>query len=390
MILLRPLLFLFAGLILILAVPSWSAAQSPADSSISTYTRPERTSRMRSRSAYSQWKAQHIPHYSERRTDLGFWVRKAVGLVDTLCLISVAILIASALEVSGFVRAFGILLRPMVRLGRLTDDSAPPFITALRRGSLANSMLITARDTGKMDNRQLHTSILVVSGLSGLGHLPTYLLAIGAVCGSEAMAVVTGVRVGAVFVQIVIVLTISAWMARTVTHDTEPSHIREVEASHHGMKPAISESSFMNRVWKHSVRTLRRIVLLFSATYLAVGLLEFLGVFSHLATSIPWLFSLPFIPPEASVIVPAQAVSIYSGTAAVAGLIESGGLSVKHAVTILLIGSIITAPIRTLKRVMVTYVGMLGARLGVVMAVATQALRMAFLGIATWIMWITW
>lgn len=71
-------------------------------------------------------------------------------------------------------------------------------------------------------------------------------------------------------------------------------------------------------------------------------------------------------------------------------MIKSGHITAKQVMTILLVGSVITAPIRTIKRVVPTYIGMLGFRGGIATAVSSQILRMAFLIIGIIIMWMVW
>lgn len=347
----------------------------------------------KNRSAYASFKSAYIPYYAKKHTTTGFWVRKTVLMLETLLSVSLAVLIAAALEVLGFVRFFSIFFHPLLKMGRIASAAAPAFFAALRKASIANGILVAARDNGRIDNRQLYTSVLVSSSLSNLGHLPTYILAIGMVCGTKAMAVVTGVRLGSIAAQIVVILALSAWMTGLTQKDPareqqpEEGNLTAPFPGRHGEK---MEDGFFREVWRRSAKTIRRLSLFFGAAFMLVSLLEFAGFFEVLGDRFPWLFHPSFLPPQASVIIPAQAVGIFSGTAAVAGFIQDGILSVKQAVTILLVGSFITAPIRTLKRILPTYIGMLGLRPGIVLAVSAQVIRMSFLAVATWIMWLVW
>jgi hypothetical protein len=343
-------------------------------------------------SAYRAWKTEHVPFYSEKNSPQGFWTRKTIQLTETLFAISIAVLLASALEVSGFVKFFSIFFWPLIRLGRLTPATAPAFFAALRKASIANGILVAARDTGRINNRQLYTSVLVSSSLSTLGHLPSYILAIGMVCGSQAMTVVTGVRLGAIFAQIIVVLILSAWIiapamgVENIVRPDAPDNASEKTA----VKTSQRTRLFLEQVWQRSIKTIKRIGLFFILTFTLVSLMEFCGVFDYLGNALPWLFNPSFLPPQSSVIIPAQAAGIFSGTAAAAGFIQDGTLSAKQVLTILLAGSGVTAPVRTLKRILPTYIGMLGFRPGVIMAFTAQLLRMMFLAAATWIMWVVW
>jgi len=75
-------------------------------------------------------------------------------------------------------------------------------------------------------------------------------------------------------------------------------------------------------------------------------------------------------------------VSLYNGAITAGSFVDSGGLNTHQAVVILLFGSLVTAPFRTLKHALPTYAAVLGMRPGTVMAVSAQLLRVLFLGAA--------
>ena len=72
-------------------------------------------------------------------------------------------------------------------------------------------------------------------------------------------------------------------------------------------------------------------------------------------------------------------MSLYNGAIAAANFLDDGSLTAKQAVLIILIGSLITAPIRTVKHALPTCVAVLGPKAGVIMAVSAQVLRSIFL-----------
>jgi len=118
--------------------------------------------------------------------------------------------------------------------------------------------------------------------------------------------------------------------------------------------------------------------------------LEYWGFFTWLMEAVPGLFKLSFLPPQSTVIIPAQAVSLYNGAIAAANFLDAGTLTARQAVLVILIGSMLTAPIRTLKHALPTYVAVLGPRPGLIMAVSAQVLRISFMIPCTVIMWYVW
>ena len=124
--------------------------------------------------------------------------------------------------------------------------------------------------------------------------------------------------------------------------------------------------------------------------YFLVALAEFNGLFDQAFDYLTSKFDLSFLPAQASVILPAQFGSIHSALGMVRSFLEEGSLNPKQAVTILLVGTILTAPLRTIKRIMPTYVALLGPQGGLILGILAQVLRMGFLMVALIIMYFIW
>jgi len=118
--------------------------------------------------------------------------------------------------------------------------------------------------------------------------------------------------------------------------------------------------------------------------------LDELGFFRWLGNAMPWLFQLSFLPPQSSVIIPAQAANLYNGAVAAATFLDEKVITVHQAVLVMLVGTILTAPIRTLRHALPTYIAVLGARAGLALAVAAQVLRIAFLILGIWVLMMVW
>jgi hypothetical protein len=125
-------------------------------------------------------------------------------------------------------------------------------------------------------------------------------------------------------------------------------------------------------------------------TFTVMATLEYCGAFKWLATAMPQLFSFDFLPVQSLLIIPAQALSLYNGAIAAANFIDSGAISTHQAVIIILFGSMVTAPVRTLRHALPTYVAVLGARPGLIMAVSAQVFRMFFLLLCTCVLMLYW
>ena len=285
------------------------------------------------------------------------------------------------LEVAGAVRYIAFITKPFLFLGDLPAVAGPAFILSLQSGAVANSMLVSSRDEGEMSNRQLYTSVLIVSCLSLFAHLPTYIIPLAIAFGSFSAWLFFSVRFGAIIIEIIFILLISNLIIKRFTHDNF-LEIPEEERLERKKRRTQSEASYFTKVWRRSRRTIRRILIYTVPSFFGLALLEYFGFFTWLSIVMPNLFSYSFLPPEASVIIPAQAINLYNGIITAGNFLDEGQLSELQAVIILLAGSIITSPIRTLKHALPTYIGILGPKPGLIMAISAQILRIIFVGSA--------
>jgi hypothetical protein len=331
--------------------------------------------------------------YSSWKRKLPFWPRKGVLLIELALIITAGILIGQVLEAAGWIGTLSVLAWPLIRLGRLPRAAAPAFIMAFQSGAVANSMLVSYRDEGTLNNRHLYTSVLVVSCISLFAHLPTFIVPLGFAFGWAATGALFGVRIAAIALEIMLVLMVSSWLGKRWHEDRRLFDNPFQHLGKDGRNPVklpFLSVDFWQRVWKRSRRTIRRLLLYILPTFVAMALLEQFKVFESLASWLPGLFKPAFLPSQAVAIIPAQAVNMYNGAIAAANFVDAGSLTIKQAVTVILLGSIITAPLRTLRHALPTYLATLGARPGAIMAISAQALRVTFVLLCTWVMVMVW
>lgn len=369
------------------------------------------------RSAYLRWKIGLNP-----------WLRRGVMLVELVFFIAVGIFVGQVLEVSGLVRYLAVVTWPFTRLGWLSKEAGPAFLMAFQSGAIANTMLVSARDGGHLNRRQLYTSVLVVSCLSLFAHLPTYIPAVAVAFGPEGATALFAVRFGAIFAEILLVLAVSGLVVRRGTDQPAavlagmgvsvplPGSPAPADVGGGSARPADASATatgaeapegpttqgrrcshgrpagrgFWSTVWSRSRRTLLRLLMYVVPTVAAMAVLDELGFFRWLGNAMPWLFQLSFLPPQSSVIIPAQAANLYNGAVAAATFLDENVITVRQAVLVMLVGTVLTAPIRTLRHALPTYMAVLGARAGLALAVMAQVLRIAFLILGIWVLMMVW
>ncbi len=256
--------------------------------------------------------------YKSWKRRLPFWPRKGWMLLELMIFITVGVLIGQVLEVSGFVKMLSWLTMPITGLGKLSHHAGPAFLMAFQSGAVANSMLVSQRDSGQICNRELYTSVYVVSALSLFAHLPTFVVPIGMAFGWEATIALFGVRFSAIAIQIIITLLISRFVFRRLRIGEQLKVSPQVAAIREGRR---QQGDFWTTVWKRSKKTLLRLLFYLVPTFAMMATLEYYGAFKWLATTMPQLFSFDFLPVQSLLIIPAQALSLYNGAIAAANFI---------------------------------------------------------------------
>ncbi len=337
----------------------------------------------------AEGKKQNSPSdYSRWLMHLSFWPRKGMLLLELALYIGAGILVGQILEVSGTMRILSVLTWPLTALGKIGRDAGPAFLMAFQSGAVANSMLVGQRDAGTIDNRELYTSVYVVSALSLFAHLPTFVVPIGVAFGWEATAALFGVRFLAIGLQILLTLLVSRFILARYWHGSAIEADRGEQVKIYSRRER--KGGFWVTVWKRSRKTLQRLLICLLPTFLCMSLLEYYGFFKWLGDTMPELFTFKFLPVESVAIIPAQALSLYNGAIAAANFIDAGQITTRQAVIVILFGSMVTAPVRTLRHALPTYIAILGARTGMAIAISAQIIRVLFLLLCTFGLMLLW
>jgi hypothetical protein len=321
-----------------------------------------------------------VSAWDRYKMKLSFWPRKVVTFLELGLVIIFGIFMGQILEEIGLIRFLGFITWPISKLGRLPHTTSPAFIFALQSGAVANSMLVTQRDNGQLTKRELYTSVFVVSSVSLVAHLPTFVIPIGMAFGWKAASFYFGVRFSAIIIQVMSILLVSSTffykkneipIIASIPGESDPAEIPKIKTE--------KRTSFFKRVWKKSEKSISRLLLYLLPTFFVTALLEKSGFFEWLQVAIAGIPLVSWLPAQTAAVIAAQAINLYNGAIMAASFVDSGAISIRDSILILLTGTLITAPIRTLKHSLGSYVAILGARPGMILAFATQLTRSFFL-----------
>lgn len=320
-----------------------------------------------------------ISSWDRYKMKLPFWPRKVATFLELGIIIIIGIFIGQILEELGIIRFLSFITWPISTLGKLPQTTSPAFIFALQSGAIANSMLVAQRDNGLLTKRDLYTSVFVVSSISLFAHLPSFIVPLGMAFGWKAATFYFGVRFSAIILQITVILFISS----TFFYKKSESAYRNISSIAgqlpKGTNPTKVKKHFFKNVWNKSQKSIKRLLVYLLPTFFVVALLEKSGFFEWLGKAMAEIPVLHLLPAQAAAVIAAQAINLYNGAIMAASFVDNGSISIREAILILLTGTLITAPIRTLKHSLGSYVAILGARPGMIMAIATQFTRSFFL-----------
>jgi hypothetical protein len=151
-----------------------------------------------------------------------------------------------------------------------------------------------------------------------------------------------------------------------------------LQSSSEVTRPEVSSehSAWPKALWKRFQPRFLRVALYTIPIYTLVFLLNEWGFFQWLREGSAGWISRGFFPVEAAgVIIFALAAEFSSGMAAAGALLEAGTLTVKQTALALVLGTIIAAPIRTIRHQLPAQVGLFNLAMGTELLLLSQGLR---------------
>jgi hypothetical protein len=300
--------------------------------------------------------------------DFVFIERLVWPLLRLSLFISLGLFIGTLIEALHWTKAIAKLATPLVRIANLRDVSGASFSMAFFSGVTANTMLAEAYDQGRLSKRELVLSNLFNSLPTFFLHMPTTFLIIAPLI-REAAVPYLGLTLLSAFLRLGFVILLS----RTLLPKLEEQCVVCV-------LPEEGRREFrhvLRRAWERFRKRIPKILMITVPIYTAFFFLNRAGIFRQLEA---WMSEnvtlLSWLPPEAMGIVALQIASELSGGMAAAGaLLEEGALTVRQTVLALLMGNILSSPMRMLRHQFPYYAGIFKPRLGMNLILYNQALR---------------
>ncbi|MHC1752521.1 hypothetical protein [Humidesulfovibrio sp.] len=304
------------------------------------------------------------------------WDGLAVPLSRLLLSVSVGLFLGTLIEALHWTRAVAKVAQPLVRLGRLKDVAGASFSLAFFSGAAANTMLAEAYEKGEITRREVMLSNLFNSLPTYFLHLPTLFFIAAPFIGPAAVLYV-GLTIGAALLRTLGIVLLGRLTLPPLPEGCVACLLTE--------DPKWDWRAALDKTWKRFKKRLPRMVYYTVPIYVAFFFLKRWGAFDALEAAMAEHVSfLAWLPPQAmSIVMFHMAAETTAGYAAAGALVQTGGLSIKELVLALLVGNILSSPVRAVRHQFPYYAGIFKPALALKLIISNQSLRAASIALVT-------
>ena len=299
---------------------------------------------------------------------LMLWQGLVFPLLRLIFYISIGLLIANFIESLNWTHNMAKLASPLIRMGHLSDITGASFSMAFFSGVSANSMLAEGYDQGKINERELILANLFNSLPTYFLHLPTVFFITAPLIKGAAFIYVGLTFFGAVCrTLLVIVLGRVMLPSRTYSDLEQQLKQKRIKGWRHAFEKA----------WKRFKKRIKKILYFTVPIYTLIFILQKIGHFDMLeAFMAEHLAALSWLNPQAIGIIALHVLAEFTAGLAMAGaLIDAGNLSYREVVLALLVGNVVSSPMRAVRHQFPYYAGIFPPKMAVKLICYNQAFR---------------
>lgn len=299
------------------------------------------------------------------------WHTLLFPLMKLVALVSVGLFVGNLIEALHWTRFVARLAQPLARIGRLCDISAASFSVAFVSGVTANTMLAEAYDQGRLSRRELILSNLFNSVPTYFLHLPSMVFITAPILKSASL-VYLAITVGSAVLRTLCILAVGRLLLRGMDRCHAVDMPQDVPMTWRGV---------VDKTWTRFRRRIRKIISITVPIYLAVHVMHKFGLFTLAEQFLArHLDGLPWLHPKAMGIIVFQLAAEFSaGMAAAGALLDSGSMSVRDVVIALVVGNVLSSPMRAFRHQFPYYAGIYKPLLAMELIACSQSFRVASL-----------
>lgn len=301
-------------------------------------------------------------------------------LLRLLLGLAFGLLVANVLEALHWTRGLARLAAPLARAAHMPPVAGAAFALAFVSPASANALLSGRRDAGELSSGELMLANLFNSLPAYLVHTPTIFLLTWPVLGFPAVVYV-GLTLLAAVARTAFTVLLGRLLLPAPKEGETAAAAGEPKSPVKGGRVAPLE-----KAWRRFRRRLPRLVGFTVSVYILMYALQRLGAFAALeawlAGHMDWL---AFLKPQAvGIIVLHFAAELGAALGAAGSLLAAGGLSARDVVLALLVGNILSTPVRAIRHQFPAYAGFFRPAEALRLILANQGLRAASMALMTW------
>jgi len=296
------------------------------------------------------------------------WIHLGWPLLRLLVYLAVGLLAALFIESLNWTKKLAVVARPLTRFGHLSPLTGASFSVCFFSGMAANTMLAEGYNNGQLSRKELILANLFNSLPSNFLHLPTTFF-IAAPIIKGAAFIYIGLTIGAAVLRTLLVTLLGRVMLPAGSGELLPAEL-----------PPPAANSFRTAL-RHSLqrfkRRIRKIVSYTVPIYILFYALTEAGFFAaaekFMGQHLTWL---SWLSPQAlSILTFQMAAEFTAGLAAAGALLASGSMHMEEIVLVLLIGNILSSPIRAIRHQYPYYAGIFKPVLAAELIFFSQSFR---------------
>ncbi len=306
------------------------------------------------------------------------WDSLLAPLSRLLLGISFGLLLATVLEALRWTKYFAVVAAPLTRKARMSDVSAAAFSLAFVSSMSANTLLSQSYEQGEISKCEVFLSNIFNSLPTILTHTPTIFFLLWPVLGFPTVIYV-GLTLLAALLRTTLIIAVGAFFLPLlrITPCQSSSVSTQSKTLAHMKEQPFSWQKTAQKAWKMFQRRMKKILYFTIPIYIFMYILQQQGFFENLehwmSLHIAWL---SFLEPEALGIIVLYMVAELGAALSAAGFaLHDGLLSEKSIVLALLVGNILSTPMRGIRHQLPAYAGFYAPRLALQLVLSNQGLR---------------
>ncbi len=301
-------------------------------------------------------------------TLIHLWLHLGWPLLRLLIYLAIGLLAALLIESLNWTHKLAVVARPLTRFGHLSPLTGASFSVCFFSAMAANTMLAEGYDNNRLSRKELILANLFNSLPANFLHLPTtFFIAVPIIKG--AAFVYIGLTVGAAVLRTLVIALLARMLLPAGNSEASPAGPPPPSTTPFRTALRNSIKRFKRRIRKIAAYTIPIYILFYALTEAGffAAAEQFIG--QHFA----WL---SWLSPQAlSILTFQMAAEFTAGLAAAGALLASGSMPMEEVVLVLLIGNVLSSPIRAVRHQYPYYAGIFKPALAAQLILFSQTFR---------------